>query len=260
MKSGLQKLLFLCGALCLIYYLGCGLTIRFDTAQLWLWLALSAGCFGLDFLIWLFRKLNWRLPRWLRAGLWTAFGLCAAFALGMMALVASHMGDQAPPGVDYMVVLGARVNGDSPETAEASGALLHRAESAAAYAAGNPNTLFIASGGQGEDEPISEAECIRRLLTGMGVEESRVLVEDRSTTTQENMAFSRALLSNPDASVAVVTNNFHVYRSGRLADFAFSGPVYTQSAEFTWILLPHYLVREAVCSVIDALEGHMTLW
>ena len=260
MKTTLQKLLLVCGVLCLIYYIGCGLAIRFGTAQLWLWLVFSAGCFGLDFLIWLFRTLNWRLPGWMKAVLWTGFSLCAAFALFMVGLVASHMNDAAPPGVDCMVVLGARVNGDSPDTAEPSGALLHRAESAAAYALDNPDTLFIASGGQGADEPISEAECIFRLLTSMGVPEERVLLEDQSTTTQENMAFSRALLPDPDCSVAVVTNNFHVYRSGRLADFAFSGPVHTQSAEFTWILLPHYLVREAVCSVIDALEGHMSLF
>ena len=62
------------------------------------------------------------------------------------------------------------------------------------------------------------------------------------------------------ASVAVVTNNFHTYRALRLALAAFSGPVYSESAEFTWILLPHYLVRESVCSVIDTLRGNMRLW
>ena len=60
-------------------------------------------------------------------------------------------------------------------------------------------------------------------------------------------------------SIGIVTNNFHVYRAERLAKFVLPGEVYGMSAEFTWILLPHYLVREAACSVVDTLEHHMTI-
>ena len=150
--------------------------------------------------------------------------------------------------------------GMDSENAEASGALLHRCESAAVYAAENPETVFIATGGKGADEPITEAECIKREMVRLGVPEERILLEEQSQSTAENMKYSRAMMEKEDAAVAVVTNNFHVYRAGRLAEAAFEGPVYRQSAEFTWILLPHYIVREAVCSVLDALNGYMRLW
>ncbi len=256
----LRRLLAVCGILCVIYYLGCGLVIRFDTAQLWLWLVLGAGCLALSALLALGHKMGWRLPVGAQAAIWTAFGLCAAAAAVMILMVASHMNDRAPAGVDYMIVLGARVNGKTEADAEPSGALLHRCESAAVYAAENPDTVFIASGGKGEDEPISEAECIRRTMVSLGVPEERILMEEGSFSTNENMTNSLALMDRPDASVAVVTNNFHTYRALRLALAAFSGPVYSESAEFTWILLPHYLVRESVCSVIDTLRGNMRLW
>jgi len=256
MKHMLIKLLLLCGLLCLIYYFGCGILIRFDTAQLWLWVVLGADCFALAGLIALGHRLGWHPPRWFRAGVWSVFALCAAAALTMMGMVAARMTASAPAGLDYLIVLGARVNGETP-----SGALLHRIESAAAYSAENPDTLIIASGGQGEDEAISEAECIRRTLIAMGVDESRIIIEDQSTSTHENMVNSLALMDSPEtARIGVVTNNFHVYRAERLARYALPGEVHGMSAEFTWILLPHYLVRESACSVVDALEGHMTLF
>ena len=256
----LRWILRVCGALCLIYYVGCGMAIRFDTAQLWLWLVLGAGCFALDGILGFGRHMGWRLPTGVQAAIWVIFGIGAAAALGMMGLVASHMNDQAPAGADYMLVLGARVNGTDSGNAEASGALLHRCESAAVYAAENPETVFIATGGKGADEPITEAECIKREMVRLGVPEERILLEEQSQSTAENMKYSRAMMEKEGASVAVVTNNFHVYRAGRLAEAAFEGPVYRQSAEFTWILLPHYIVREAVCSVLDALNGYMRLW
>ena len=219
----LRWILRVCGALCLIYYVGCGMSIRFDTAQLWLWLVLGAGCFALDGILGFGRHMGWRLPTGVQAAIWVIFGIGAAAALGMMGLVASHMNDQAPAGADYMLVVGARVNGTDSGNAEASGALLHRCESAAVYAAENPETVFIATGGKGADEPITEAECIKREMVRLGVPEERILLEEQSQSTAENMKYSRAMMEKEDAAVAVVTNNFHVYRAGRLAEAALRG-------------------------------------
>lgn len=80
---------------------------------------------------------------------------------------------------------------------------------------------MIASGGQGEDEGISEAECIRRGLVARGVPEERILLESLSTSTRENLRFSLEKLENPDElSIGVVTNNFHVFRAMKIAAFA----------------------------------------
>ncbi|MCG1020408.1 YdcF family protein [Sutcliffiella horikoshii] len=124
---------------------------------------------------------------------------------------------EPPEEVDYLIVLGARVKGEMMTKA-----LLFRVEAALEYLRENPNTKVIASGGQGPGEDITEAEAMRRYFVANGIDEDRILLEDRSTTTFENLSFSRELIGE-DASVAIVSNDFHVYRAsiiGKRLDFA----------------------------------------
>lgn len=124
---------------------------------------------------------------------------------------------EPPEEVDYLIVLGARVKGEMMTKA-----LLFRVEAALEYLRENPNTKVIASGGQGPGEDITEAEAMRRYFVANGIDEDRILLEDRSTTTFENLSFSRELIGE-DASVVIVSNDFHVYRAsiiGKRLDFA----------------------------------------
>ncbi|WP_339145605.1 MULTISPECIES: YdcF family protein [unclassified Sutcliffiella] len=114
---------------------------------------------------------------------------------------------EPPEEVDYLIVLGARVRGEMMTKA-----LLFRVEAALEYLRENPNTKVIASGGQGPGEDITEAEAMRRYFVANGIDEDRILLEDRSTTTFENLSFSQELIE-ADASVAIVSNDFHVYRA-----------------------------------------------
>ena len=76
--------------------------------------------------------------------------------------------------------------------------------------------VFIPSGGQGANEPMAEAEAIRRYLLARGVEDRLVLPEDRSVNTYENLAFSKALMQavDPEGKAAFSTSSYHVFRSG----------------------------------------------
>ncbi|WP_404470229.1 YdcF family protein [Sutcliffiella horikoshii] len=124
---------------------------------------------------------------------------------------------EPPKNVDYLIVLGARVKGEVMTKA-----LLFRVEAALEYLKENPNTKVIASGGQGPGEDITEAEAMRRYFVEHGIDEDRIILEDRSTTTFENLSFSKALMED-GASVAIVSNDFHMYRAaviGKRLDFA----------------------------------------
>lgn len=129
-----------------------------------------------------------------------------------------HSAKQDPPKeVDYLIVLGARVRGEMMTKA-----LLFRVEAALEYLRENPNTKVIASGGQGPGEDITEAEAMRRYFVANGIEENRILLEGSSTTTFENLSFSRDMIED-EASVAIVSNDFHVFRAsiiGKRLDFA----------------------------------------
>lgn len=79
--------------------------------------------------------------------------------------------------------------------------------------------IIIPSGGQGADELVSEAEAMRRYLVGHGIPEDHIILEDRSATTSENLAFSKEIIDSRDGGkrTALVSSNYHVYRCLRLA-------------------------------------------
>lgn len=119
---------------------------------------------------------------------------------------------EAPKNADYLIVLGARVKGTVPSLAFAS-----RINAAAKYLKENKDTIVIASGGQGSGEDISEAECIKRELVKQGISETRIILENQSTDTYENINFSKKLIPPNTNLGLVVTNNFHLYRAISIA-------------------------------------------
>ena len=143
------------------------------------------------------------------------------------------------PNLEYIIVLGAHVEGTRLTLA-----LLERTRRALQYLEENPDTKAILSGGQGSGEDITEAECMRRYLEDSGIDSARLLIEDESTTTVENLKFSQKFVNAGVNTVGIVTNNFHVYRSVRIARKAGYVNVCGIAAPSRSVLQLHYLVRE----------------
>lgn len=118
--------------------------------------------------------------------------------------------------VDYVIVLGAKLFGDIP-----SPALKERLIVAKDYLASNSDTKVVVSGGQGPDESISEAKAMKKYLVDNGVSEERILIEDKSTSTYENISYSLDLIKEVEGvdkpKIIVATNNFHIFRSKLMA-------------------------------------------
>ena len=174
-------------------------------------------------------------------------GLSAALLLFLLVegLLLSHgERDRSALPADAVIVLGAGVNGETPSLM-----LQSRIDAAAEYLNAHPDIPAVLSGGQGNGENITEAECMRRQLTAMGIGESRLLLEERSTSTAENFAFSKEVLRqagiDPEtAVVAVVTNDFHCFRAHLIAQRE-GLTVLDVPAEVPWLLLNvNYYVRE----------------
>lgn len=108
--------------------------------------------------------------------------------------------------------------------------------------------FLIPSGGQGRNEPMSEAEAMRRYIAGTDIPMEYVLLEDQSVNTFQNMKFSKEVIDGrkPDSScakVCYVTTNYHVLRSGTLANkvkLAAEG----LGAKTKWWFWPNAYVRE----------------
>ena len=126
--------------------------------------------------------------------------------------ILQHANTSPPENADYIIVLGARVKGTVPSLA-----LQFRIDQAAEYLKKNINTIVIASGGQGPGEDISEAESIKRELVAHGIDESRILLEDQSTDTYENIGFSKKFIPRDARKGLIVTNDFHIYRAKMIA-------------------------------------------
>lgn len=113
-----------------------------------------------------------------------------------------------------VIILGCRVKGDKPSLS-----LLERCRVASEHLKKNENAVAILSGGQGSDELISEAECMRRLMVDFGINESRLYLEEKSTTTNENIAFSKQIIeeNNLSIDIAIATSEYHVARAIMIA-------------------------------------------
>lgn len=177
----------------------------------------------------------------LTTGLWLAAGI--AFAL-LVCLILSHMWDDTQQDLDYVIVLGAQVKKDLP-----SRSLRRRLEKALSYAEKHPDAKLILSGGQGSGEEISEAECMARWLREKGIAQERLILEDRSESTYENLVFSDRLTGCSKASCALVSNNFHIYRALELARSCGYEHTCALAARSEPILQAHYILRETAAIV-----------
>lgn len=149
--------------------------------------------------------------KWIKIALIIALVLVIFFGIVHFAIL-SGTKETATEDADYLIVLGARLHGETMSLS-----LYHRMETALQYLRENPKTKVIVSGGQGPGESITEAEAMARFLIEQGIEEARIILEDRSTSTFENLTFSKALLENESSHLVIISNDFHLFRAGLIA-------------------------------------------
>ncbi len=149
-----------------------------------------------------------------------ALTLCLAVFFTVMAvtgvfIVRSSRGSEDPE-TDYLIVLGAGVNGRFPSLS-----LWERIRAAKSYLDTYPEAIAIVSGGQGSGEDITEAECMYQELIVLGISPDRIWMEDQATSTLENLQFSLDLVEDRTGErperAAIVSSEYHLHRAGMLA-------------------------------------------
>ena len=166
--------------------------------------------------------------------------------------IISSFGAKGEPDLDYIIVLGAQVKEKGP-----SAVLKFRLDAAYDYLIENENTLCIVSGGQGYNEPCSEAQGMYDYLTGRGIAGERIIMEDKSTDTSENIAFSAVFLNKENANVGIVTNNYHVFRGVHIARQQGIKNVCGISARSNVIFQLNNMVREFFGIMKDLVYGNL---
>ena len=168
------------------------------------------------------------------------------FSVAEGAVVKNAKTDERAYDMDYVVVLGAGVNGTAPSLS-----LYNRLTAALEFLERSPDAVAIVSGGQGSGELISEAECMRRWLEAKGVAPERIVMEPNATNTRENLKFSFDIIAGreggayPDG-VAIVSSEYHLLRAKMQAKKLGVSNCAGVAARTTLpVLRVNYFVREA---------------
>ena len=150
-------------------------------------------------------------------------------------LILSAFSGRGEPGGEVLIVLGTTVNGTEP-----SPMLKQRLDTAVDYLNTYPEAQCIVTGGKGDEHNLSEAQCMFNYLTAAGIDENRITMEDRATSTVENLQNVRAMLNTNE--VDILSSDFHLFRSGLIArDAGFTATLIPAKTEPITLLLPWFL-------------------
>lgn len=246
-----KKVCFIAAGLSFFYFiitiLYCGIDSIF--CYFWLFVAICLSLMG--YVLHYIKEKQIRIAKWFSR---VVLGVLLIGIIGFTFVegtIIYYANQQPSQEVDYLIVLGAQVRGTT-----LTKSLTWRLETALNYLNEHKNTKVVVSGGQGVGEDISEASAMKSYLLEHGIKEDRIILEDQSTNTNENIQFSKQILGDGDYSVAIVTNGFHVYRAVGIADHNFQQQVEGLGAKSDPILLISYYVREVLAVTKDKIVGN----
>lgn len=245
--------------ICLVYFLVIFMYSGIGTSFAVIWLLMGAFFGATAFSCRYYQKYPEKLMLWVPVSMVT---LCASGVLVLLVVQILMFGKiplTAEPGLDYVIVLGAGIHKD-----DISNTLRLRLEKAAEYARENPETVLVLSGGQGKNEPGTEAAAMQDYLIKLGVPEKQLRLEERSASTTENIAYSKILLEQEQKQnqsrplrIGLLTSNFHLYRAEMIARKQGFGRIYKIAAESDRVLFIHYCLRDCAAILKDRLVGNI---
>ena len=162
---------------------------------------------------------------------------------------------------DFVIILGSKINKDGTLTPLLKGRVDRAIEFAKKqYESTKKKIVYVPSGGQGRDEVTSEALAIKRYLLENGVDKDQIVIEDKSTSTIENMKFSKGKIDeiNAKGNIIFSTTNYHVFRSGVIAcnqgiDCEGIG------SKTKWYFYTNALIREFIANLVQERKSHIIL-
>ena len=239
------------GVLCLSYF---GFQLFFVSTGsnfYMIWGLMAAGNGALSFFL-AHRIWVERIPRGIRRIVQLLFGMGMVLFLVVEGLIISQFNASPAAGADVCLILGAQMKESGP-----SDVLQRRLDKALDYLRENPDTIVVVSGGQGSNEPVSEAQGMRDYLAARGIAGERILMEDESASTKENLEYSAKLIDKSENSVVIVTNNFHVFRAVSIARKQGYDNVQGMAASTHRGNLLNNLLREFLGVMKDFLVGNL---
>ncbi len=238
------------GILCILYCLGISLD-GFGTYFFLIWSVIGAFFIGVALLF--FKPNLWQaIPLWMKTAGGIIIGIGLLLFVVVEGMVLSQFSKEPVGEPQYCIILGAQWKTSGPSIV-----LQYRLDKAIEFLEEHSDTKVIVSGGKGSNEPISEAEGMFGYLVEAGIPEDRIIMEDRSTNTYENLIFSEEYLEKTADSIVLVTNNFHMFRALKIAQKQGYENIQGLAAKSSLWFMPNNLLREFVGVMKDFLMGNL---
>lgn len=190
----------------------------------------------------------------LRTAVTVVLVICVGYFCVVEAFIIKDARTETDTPADYIIVLGAGVNGTVPSLS-----LRDRLVGTYDYMTANPNCIAIVSGGQGEGEYITEALCMRDWLVERGIAPDRILMEDKATSTLENLRYSMDIIDElpiADPVIGIVSSEYHLHRAKRLADYVGIDVIGIAARTSYPTVAANYFIREAFAMTEQYVFGH----
>lgn len=190
----------------------------------------------------------------LRTAVTVVLVICVGYFCVVETFIIRDARTETKQPADYIIVLGAGVNGTVPSLS-----LRDRLVGTYDYMTENPDCIAIVSGGQGEGEDITEALCMRNWLVERGIDADRIIIEDKATSTLENLRYSMDIidtLPNDDPVLGIVSSEYHLHRAKRLAEYVGIDVIGIAARTSYPTVAANYFIREAFAMTEQYVFGH----
>ncbi len=240
----LAFVLWVLGVASILYFGIYAAVIGLNNSFTYFWLLLGIIFAAAGTVSWLCHHGRLHLPRVVSI----IFIVCMVVFLGVFGtaegFIIKNAVQKPEKNANYLVVLGARVNGTRITLN-----LKYRLDVALDYLSENKGTKVVVSGGQGKGEEITEAKAMSDYLIKNGIKKERIILEDKSKNTNENLKFTAELIGSKTGKVVIVSNDFHIYRAKCIAKKMGYTNVSGASAKTKPITIANSFVREAFAVV-----------
>ena len=162
---------------------------------------------------------------------------------------------------DFIIILGSKINKDGTLPPLLKGRVDKAIEFGnSQYEKTKKKIVYVPSGGKGKDEVMAESMAIKNYLMEKGISEKQILIEDKSTSTIENMKFSKEKIdkSKKNAKISFATTNYHVFRSGVIANEQ-GIDVEGMGSKTKWYFYTNALIREFIANLVHEKKKHIIL-
>lgn len=194
------------------------------------------------------------LIRILRMGVSVILALCLCYFCVVESFILRDARTDTDRTADVIIVLGAGVNGTRPSLS-----LHDRMMGAYDYLTAHPDCIAVVSGGQGPGEDITEAQCMYDWLTNKGIAPERIIMEDKATSTLENLRYSMEIIDKlpmDEPVIGLVSSEYHLHRAKRLAAYVGIDVIGVAAKTSYPTVKANYFIREAFAMTEQYVFGY----